>query len=157
MSARHGRPPLRRPLGSWSYCDAFIPTLGALKPPTAAVNPSSVRPMEPKPKGWAARYGAWFEERSVADRYDLRPPYPSATFTTLASLIVDEPRDVLDAGCGLGDLARPLAALVGRVDAVDRSAAMLACAATQPGADAANLRFVQGDVETAPLDPPYAL
>lgn len=113
--------------------------------------------MEPKPEGWAARYGAWFEEQSVADRYDLRPPYPSETYPTLAALIADGPRAVLDAGCGLGDLARPLAPLVDRVDAVDRSAAMIARARTQPGGDAENLRFLHGDVETAQLAPPYAL
>ena len=33
---------------------------------------------------------------------------------------------VLDAGCGPGDLARPLAPLVGRVDAVDLSPRMIA-------------------------------
>jgi SAM-dependent methyltransferase len=112
--------------------------------------------MEPKPAGWGARYGAWFEERSVAERYDLRPPYPAETFELLASL-VDEPRTVLDAGCGLGDLARPLAGLVDRIDAVDRSAAMIARAQTLTGADAPNLRFVHGDIESARLDPPYAL
>jgi SAM-dependent methyltransferase len=113
--------------------------------------------VEPKPKGWDARYGAWFEEQSVAQRYGLRPRYPDETFDVLASLIVDVPRTVLDAGCGLGDLARPLAPLVDRIDALDRSAAMLAAARSQPGADAPNLRFLHGDVETAELDPPYAL
>ena len=92
--------------------------------------------MEPKPRGWEARYGAWFEEPSVAERYGLRPGYP---------------------GCGLGDLARPLAPLVARVDALDRADAMLAAARSRPGADAPNLRFLHGDVETAELDPPYAL
>jgi SAM-dependent methyltransferase len=113
--------------------------------------------MEPKPAGWAARYGAWFEEQSAAERYDLRPPYPNETFEVLASLVVDEPRVVLDAGCGPGDLARPLAPLVARVDAVDRSAAMLAKAQTQPGANAPNLHWICGDIESAPLDPPYSL
>lgn len=113
--------------------------------------------MEPKPRGWNARYGAWFEEPSVAGRYDLRPRYPDETFDVLVSLIVDEPRAVLDAGCGLGDLARPLAPHVDRVDALDRSRAMLAAARSQPGADAPNLRFVQGEIESVPLEPPYAL
>jgi SAM-dependent methyltransferase len=113
--------------------------------------------VEPKPAGWAARYGAWFAERSAVERYDLRPPYPDETFELLASLIADVPRAVLDAGCGPGDLARPLAPLVDRVDAVDRAAAMLEKARTHPGADAPNLNWICAEIELAPLDPPYSL
>ena len=113
--------------------------------------------VEPKPKGWARRHATAFEEPSVASRYGLRPPYPEETFECLARLATDEPRAVLDAGCGQGDLARPLAPLVGRVDAVDRSAAMVAAGRRLPGADAANLRWLEGDVEDVELEPPYAL
>jgi SAM-dependent methyltransferase len=113
--------------------------------------------VEPKPKGWDERYAAWFEEPSAASRYDLRPAYPAETFPRLASLATDEPRAVLDAGCGLGELARGLAPLVGRVDAVDRSTAMLSKGRMLPGAEAANLRWVHARIEDAPLDPPYAL
>ena len=65
--------------------------------------------MEPKPPGWSAEYGAWFQEPSVAERYDFRPPYPAEVFEILTSLLGDGPRTVLDAGCGTGDLARRLA------------------------------------------------
>ena len=124
--------------------------------PTLITSPTVSR-MESKPKGWASHYAEWFDEESVASRYALRPPYPEETFQLLASLAVDEPRAVLDAGCGPGDLARPLAPLVGRIDAVDRSAAMLAEGRTMPGAGAPNLRWIHGNIEEAPFAPPYAL
>jgi SAM-dependent methyltransferase len=79
--------------------------------------------VEPKPAGWAAGYARWFELASVADRYHLWPPYPAASFDVLASLSDPDVRSALDAGCGPGDLARPLARVMERVDAVDRSAA----------------------------------
>lgn len=113
--------------------------------------------VEPKPKGWSEEYAEWFEAPSAASRYGLRPPYPAETFPRLAALAVDEPRAVLDAGCGTGELARRLAPLVGRVDAVDRSAAMLAEGRVLPGAKAANLLWIHASIEDAPLDPPYAL
>jgi SAM-dependent methyltransferase len=113
--------------------------------------------MEPKPKGWASQYGVWFGEESAAERYPLRPEYPAEALGLLVSLLTDEPRNVLDAGCGPGDLARPLAPLVDRVDAVDNSHAMLAQARTQHGANAPNLRWIEGRIEDVPLDPPYAL
>lgn len=113
--------------------------------------------MEPKPAHLAPEYGAMFRDRSVAAAYPFRPPYPSATFAALAALIADQPRAVLDAGCGTGDIARPLAALVERVDAVDTSAAMLAQGRRLPGGDAANLRWIEAPMEEASLSPPYAL
>jgi SAM-dependent methyltransferase len=113
--------------------------------------------MESKPRGWAAEYAAWFDLGSVAERYDLRPPYPDQTFDVLASLVDPADRSVLDAGCGLGELARPLTRRVERVDAVDRSAAMLTRGQTLDGGDAANLRWVLGTVEHAPLAPAYGL
>ncbi|HEX3815135.1 MAG TPA: class I SAM-dependent methyltransferase [Mycobacteriales bacterium] len=78
-------------------------------------------------------------------------------FDVLVSLLDLDHRQVLDAGCGIGDLARPLAARVDRVDAVDPSAAMLHQGRAMPGGDSANLRWIRGGVEDAPLDPPYGL
>jgi SAM-dependent methyltransferase len=98
-----------------------------------------------------------FRDRSVAEAYPFRPSYPAALFGVLAGLIADEPRAVLDVGCGTGDVARPLAALVERVDAVDASEAMIAQGRAQPGGDAANLRWIAAMVEDAPLSPPYGL
>ena len=113
--------------------------------------------MQPKPAHLAPEYGAMFRDRSVAEAYPYRPAYPAAAFAALAELIVDAPRAVLDVGCGTGDVARPLAALVGRVDAVDASGAMIAQGRRQPGGDAPNLRWIEAMVEEAALTPPYAL
>ena len=111
--------------------------------------------MEPKPKGWSEPYGAVFRDRSVVDAYHLRPPYPGETFDVLARLAAGGA--VLDVGCGPGDLARPLAQRVERVDAVDPSTAMLERGKTLPGGDAPNLRWLLGRLEDVQLDPSYAL
>jgi SAM-dependent methyltransferase len=111
--------------------------------------------MEPKPKGWSEQYGAVFRDRSVVDAYHLRPPHPEETFDVLARLASGGA--VLDVGCGPGDLARPLARRVERVDAVDPSEAMLERGRTLPGGNAPNLRWLLGRVEDVPLDPAYVL
>jgi SAM-dependent methyltransferase len=113
--------------------------------------------MDDKPQGWAATYAAWFELSSVADRYHLRPPYPDQAIQRLAALVDPGARAVLDVGCGLGDLARPLAPLVDRVDAVDRSQAMVTNAQHMPGGSVENIRWMVDLVEEAPLRPPYGL
>jgi SAM-dependent methyltransferase len=113
--------------------------------------------MEAKPPGWASRYASWFGLQSVADRYPSRPPYPEETFAVLTSLLDPGAPTVLDAGCGVGDLARPLAHSVDRVDAVDMSRPMLTRGAGLPGGRAANLHWVCSAIEDAPLRPPYGL
>jgi SAM-dependent methyltransferase len=115
------------------------------------------RSMQPKPAHLGPEYGAQFKDRSVAEAYRHRPPYPEETFAILAGLIADEPRAVLDVGCGTGFVARPLAALVERVDAVDFSAAMIARGKGLPGGDRANLTWIEGPVEEVTTRPPYAL
>jgi SAM-dependent methyltransferase len=102
----------------------------------------------PKPAHLGPAYGAQFADRSVAAAYVHRPPYPTGVFDLLEELLGDEPRVVLDLGCGSGDLARPLAARVERVDAVDPSAAMLA---------AGRVRWIQATAEEVPLRAPYGL
>lgn len=111
--------------------------------------------MEPKPAGWSATYAAVFGDDDVVAAYHLRPPYPEETIAKLAALT--HGGSVLDAGCGTGELARRLAPLVERVDAVDVSAAMLAKGRSLHGADAPNLRWLHGRVEDVQLAPPYAL
>jgi 2-polyprenyl-3-methyl-5-hydroxy-6-metoxy-1,4-benzoquinol methylase len=98
----------------------------------AAPEPASDH-REAKPKAWAPEYAEWFTLASLTDRYDLRPPYPAQTFDVLALLVDASNQSVLDAGCGLGGLARPLARLAPSVDAVDRSEAMLARVEGDPG------------------------
>jgi ubiquinone/menaquinone biosynthesis C-methylase UbiE len=93
----------------------------------------------------------------VASAYQYRPPYPDMVFDVLTGLISDTPRTVLDLGAGEGALARPLAARVDQVDAVDISAAMIEEGRRRPGGGAPNLRWILGGAETAPLDGPYVL
>jgi SAM-dependent methyltransferase len=98
-----------------------------------------------------------FTYPGVVSAYRHRPPYPDAVFDVLTGLITDTPRSVLDLGAGEGALARPLAALVDHVDAVDVSAAMISAGRLRPGGQAPNLRWIVGAAETAPLGGPYAL
>ena len=67
--------------------------------------------------------------------YRHRPPHPPDTMAILRRLIVDEPQSVLDAGTGLGELARELAPDCERVDAVDFSEGMIEAARSLPGGD----------------------
>jgi SAM-dependent methyltransferase len=113
--------------------------------------------MRPKPTQFSGEYGAWCKDQLVAAAYPARPPYPSAVIELFAQLVVDAPRVVLDLGCGTGDVARRLASLVDRVDAVDFSSAMIEEGQRLAGGDATNLRWILAEVEDAKLDPPYAL
>lgn len=104
-----------------------------------------------------APYSTRFQDQSVVDRYHLRPTYPPETFALLNALIVDEPRAVLDVGCGTGNLTRPLATYAERVDALDISEPMLQRARTLPGGDSPKIRWLIGSAEAAEVQPPYAL
>jgi ubiquinone/menaquinone biosynthesis C-methylase UbiE len=104
------------------------------------------------------KFAARFEDQSVVDRYHLRLTYPPELFDLLGTLIVDEPRVVLDVGCGTGNIARPLAEYVDRIDAVDRSLPMLERARTLPGGDSPKIRWLHGRAEDiVETEPPYAL
>jgi ubiquinone/menaquinone biosynthesis C-methylase UbiE len=98
-----------------------------------------------------------FQDQSVVDRYHLRPAYPPEIFSILNELLGDEPRVVLDLGCGTGNIARPLAASVERIDAVDLSLPMLKRARTLPGGDSPKIRWLHGRAEDIELEPPYGL
>ena len=113
--------------------------------------------MQPKPNHLGPEYAAQFQDAAVVAAYPTRPPYPAEVFAILAELITTEPRHALDVGCGTGDVARRLAPLVGRLDAVDISRRMIARGQTLPSGDSPNLRWIVGGVEEAPLEPPYAL
>ena len=111
----------------------------------------------PKPKHLGPEYADQFKDRSVADAYVNYPPYSDEVFEVLDGLIQDEPRIVLDIGCGTGELARPLAALVERVDAVDQSAAMIEIGRTRDGGDLPNIRWVCQSAEDFAYDTRYSL
>lgn len=112
--------------------------------------------MRPKPDHLGPQYAAQFQDAAIVAAYPTRPPYPAAVFERLRSLLV-APAIALDVGCGTGDIARRLAQLVERVDAVDISERMIAAGQRLPGGDASNLRWLVGAMENAPLTPPYGL
>ena len=66
-----------------------------------------------------------FRHRGVARAYGCRPAYPTEAIDVLSSLIVGDPRVVLDLGAGDGSLSRPLSVRVDHVHAVEPSAAMV--------------------------------
>jgi SAM-dependent methyltransferase len=101
--------------------------------------------------------GATFRHAGVAQAYRHRPPYPAEVFDVLEELAGPPPRAVLDLGAGDGSLARPLAARVDRVDAVEVSAAMVAAGRRRPGGDRANLRWLVEPAETTTAPGPYTL
>ncbi len=98
-----------------------------------------------------------FQDTGVVEAYRHRPPYPAELFDMLCGLIGDEPRAVLDVGCGRGDIARAMVTRVARVDAVDWSAAMIGKGKTLPNGAHANLHWLHGRAEEVALHPPYAL
>lgn len=100
---------------------------------------------------------ATFDDRAVAASYRHRPAYPPPVFDILMGLIVDDAPVVLDLGCGTGFLARPLAPLVHRVDAVDVSPTMIEEGRCLPAGDHPALNWVVGSAESVALHPPYAL
>src|SRR5258707_15413891 len=113
--------------------------------------------MIPKPDYLSNEHASRFQYKGVVDAYHLRPPYPTEVFDILLPLITDEPRAVLDIGCGTGDIARNLVGHVERVDAVDISHNMLEEAKRSPNGNNPHIRWVYGRAEEAPLQSPYAL
>jgi trans-aconitate methyltransferase len=113
--------------------------------------------MIPKPAHLDRQYGDQFKDEAIVAAYHHRPPYPEAVFPLLVELIGDCRRVVLDVGCGTGDIARKLAPLVDRLDAVDVSAPMIARGRTLTGGGHPALRWIEGAAEGAHLDPPYGL
>ena len=142
-----------------------IPTASTSMRKEPAVAPPSPRrfqwhamsPLEPKPAHLGPRYAAMFLEPDVARSYAARPPYPAELIDVLGGLSESDCPCVLDAGAGTGDIARPLARRLLRVDAVDPSLAMIDEGRRSEGGDAPNLRWILGGAETAPLEPPYGL
>lgn len=113
--------------------------------------------MIPHPEALGEQYAARFQDQSVVDRYHLRPTYPPETFEILNRLMADEPRTVLDVGCGPGNIARPLAEYAECIDAVDISYPMLQRARTLPGGDLPKIRWLHGRAEVVELQLSYAL
>ena len=105
-----------------------------------------------KPRHLTPEYADQFRDEAVAEAYTHYPPYSVEVFDLLASLIGDKPRVVLDVGCGTGELARPLAAFVDEVDAVDPSAAMIEIGREREGGELPNIRWVCQSAEEFPYE-----
>src|SRR5438309_1253245 len=113
--------------------------------------------MQSKPRYLWPDYASQFKDRSIVEAYRHRAPYPPETFSILHELIGEGPSSLLDVGCGRGEIARPMAALVERIDAIDFSLEMLEHGKRLPGGDNPRLNWICAPVEEAPLDPPYGL
>ena len=112
---------------------------------------------QPKPAHLGPEYADQFSDEAIAEAYVQYPPYSSEVFETLTGLIQDSPRIVLDVGCGTGELARPLAASVDRIDAVDQSAAMIRIGRGRDGGDRSNIRWICQSAEAFPYENGYSL
>jgi SAM-dependent methyltransferase len=106
-----------------------------------------------KPPGFEPALADEFGDPSVVEAYRHRPAYAERVFDLLADLAGGG--RVLDLGTGTGEIAGPLAARVERIDALDRSAAMIDAARRR--GHPANIRWICGRAEEVALDPPYAL
>lgn len=117
-----------------------------------------MRERAPKPRHLGPDYGSQWQDEGVARVYPYRPPYPDEAVETLAGLLPeDAPQALLDIGAGTGDLARPLARHIERVDAVEPSPAMVKVGRRENGGKAPNLRWIEASIESAPLEGPYGL
>ncbi|HYX48905.1 MAG TPA: methyltransferase domain-containing protein, partial [Ktedonobacteraceae bacterium] len=91
--------------------------------------------MKPKPGHLGLKYAEQFKDTCIIEVYHHRPPYTDEAINKLTELVIDEPRTILDVGCGTGDLARLLVSKVERVDAVDFSSSMIEKGKLLPGGD----------------------
>lgn len=109
--------------------------------------------MKPKQGHLGLKYAEQFKDPCVVEVYHHRLPYADEVINKLITLLIDEPRVILDVGCGTGDLARRLVSQVERVDAVDFSSAMIDKGKTLPKGDNHNLNWIFGLVEEVELHP----
>lgn len=115
--------------------------------------------MTTQPQQFSPKYASIFQDASVVAAYPYRPPYPPATFASLARLIdqTAKPCRILDAGCGTGQMSAGLLFYADNIDAVDISAAMIAAGQQMSyGADP-KINWIVGGIEQVVLQPPYAL
>ncbi len=109
-----------------------------------------------KPDAWSKERAESFLDQDAVKAYRFRAPYPEETFQILHELLKDEPRHVLDVGCGTGAVARNILDFVDCVDALDPSAAMIEEGKKMLGGDSPKIRWILGRAEDADLNPPYA-
>ena len=110
-----------------------------------------------KPKHLSPEYAAVFRDRSVAEAYGYRSPYPDEVYALLRRLIAGRPRRLLELGCGPGEISRTMASELDLVDAVDPSAAMLEVARSLPGGGHPHLSWHETTAEEFAYPESYAL
>ncbi|MXV73581.1 methyltransferase domain-containing protein [Candidatus Poribacteria bacterium] len=108
-----------------------------------------------RPRQYWNDYASRFKNRSLAETYELRPPYPDETYEILLNLLGEPRGRVLDVGCGPGKIARVLVDHVEGVDAVDFSQEMIRVGKSLVNGDHPNLRWINGPVEKVQLYQPY--
>jgi 2-polyprenyl-3-methyl-5-hydroxy-6-metoxy-1,4-benzoquinol methylase len=112
--------------------------------------------MRPKPHGLEPKYAAQFQDESIVAAYGTRPPYPAELMPLILDHAGTPNPHILDLGCGTGELARRLASHTQAVTAIDHSERMIAQARALPGGNAANIAWIVGRVEDAPLTGPFS-
>ena len=110
-----------------------------------------------RPRQYWDDYASRFKNRSVAEAYELRPPYPEETYRILLSLLGELQGRVLDVGCGTGKIARSLVNHIEGVDAVDFSQEMIRVGKSLANGNHPNLQWINGHVEEVQLCPPYRM
>ena len=115
--------------------------------------------MKPKPAHLGPKFGAQFADRSVAESYETRNPYPPGLFDTLLQLSCGLPNPILDLGCGTGDIALGIASRSTRlICGVDPSEAMLEFARSRGEREnVSNVRWFHDSAETFDFGGPYSL
>mgnify|MGYP001248601921 CR=1 FL=1 len=114
--------------------------------------------MQPKPTHLGPHYAQQFCDLSVAESYRARPPYPEETFDILAKLLPKgHSRNILELGCGSGDLTVGLITLADRIDAVDISQPLLEIARSRLAKDIEKVHWFNQPAETFDSDMRYAL
>ena len=109
----------------------------------------------PRPRQFWDDHATRFKNRSLAEAYNLRPPYPNEMYRILLNLLGDKRGRVLDVGCGQGKIARTLVEHVERVDAVDFSQEMIRVGKSIVNRNHPNLQWIHGRVDEVQLYPPY--
>lgn len=110
-----------------------------------------------RPRQFWDDYASRFKNRSVAENYKFRPPYPAETYHIILDLLDDENKRILDIGCGTGKIARNIVEFVEKVDAVDFSEEMIREGKSLMNGNHSNLQWIHGEIENVRLFPPYKL